>query len=67
MFLVMQRGPRYFDPPEELQQETCFKCGEVGHRMIDCTSQPRKKPCYVCSNFGHEAYECPQACYIHAP
>lgn len=53
----MQRGPRYFDPPEE-QGETCHNCGQVGHKVAACTEQPRQKPCYVCGNFGHDGYDC---------
>lgn len=51
------RGPRYFDPPEE-QGDTCYSCGQQGHRAADCTEKPRQKPCYVCGNFGHDGYDC---------
>lgn len=61
----MQRGPRYFDPPEE-QGDTCHTCGQQGHLAADCTEQPRQKPCYVCGEFGHDGYDCSEVWLTHS-
>ncbi|KAK1311279.1 hypothetical protein QJS10_CPA08g00061 [Acorus calamus] len=59
------RGPRYFDPGDA-PFGTCYKCGEEGHTMAQCTAEKKKKPCYVCGKTGHEAKRCTQGkdCYI---
>ncbi|KAM7255807.1 hypothetical protein ACFE04_011548 [Oxalis oulophora] len=67
--LVMRkllRGPRYFDPPDSGNWETCFHCGEEGHLTVNCTSEKRKKPCFVCGSLEHGVKECEKAqdCYI---
>ncbi|KAE8881667.1 hypothetical protein PF005_g1736 [Phytophthora fragariae] len=38
--------------------ETCFKCGQSGHRPSLCTIQMK---CFACNQFGHFARECPDA------
>ena len=53
----------------------CYKCGEPGHRMSDCTGTPRERKgntkspsriaratngCYNCGQDGHVARDCPQ-------
>src|ERR1044072_6366264 len=34
----------------------CYKCGETGHRMVDCKSNDKK--CFKCGKFGHVANDC---------
>eukprot|EP00262_Sarcandra_glabra_P017276 TRINITY_DN5864_c0_g1_i1.p1 TRINITY_DN5864_c0_g1~~TRINITY_DN5864_c0_g1_i1.p1 ORF type:complete len:485 (+),score=82.46 TRINITY_DN5864_c0_g1_i1:108-1562(+) len=59
------RGPRYFDPLDDCS-ETCYNCGEEGHKAVHCTSEKRKKPCFVCGKFGHSAKHCTQGhgCFV---
>lgn len=53
----MQRGPRYFDPPDN-SWGNCYNCGEGGHTAVNCTSAKRKKPCFVCGSLEHNVKEC---------
>ena len=34
----------------------CYKCGETGHRMMDCKSNDKK--CFKCGKLGHVANDC---------
>src|ERR1044072_1337507 len=34
----------------------CYKCGETGHRMVDCKSNDKK--CFKCGKLGHVANDC---------
>ena len=34
----------------------CFRCGQAGHRIHECTSTEKK--CYKCGKGGHLAAEC---------
>lgn len=56
-----QRGPRYFDPPNN-SWGACYNCGEEGHTAVNCTSAKRKKPCFVCGSFEHNAKQCTKVC-----
>lgn len=57
LFLLYQRGPRYFDPPDS-SWGACFNCGEEGHAAVNCTVAKRKKPCFVCGSLEHNAKHC---------
>lgn len=61
VFLFYQRGPRYFDPPDN-SWGACFNCGEEGHAAVNCTAAKRRKPCYVCGGLGHNAKQCTKVC-----
>lgn len=33
----------------------CVSCGEVGHKVNDCTNKPIPTPCHLCAGKDHEA------------
>lgn len=57
-----QRGPRYFDPPDN-HCATCYNCGKEVHITANCTEEKRKKPCFVCGEFGLDAKYCTMVCF----
>lgn len=59
--IVLQRGPRYFDPPDS-GWGACYNCGEEGHITVNCTLARRKKPCFVCGSLEHHAKQCTKVC-----
>lgn len=59
--IVLQRGPRYFDPPDS-GWGACYNCGEEGHISVNCTLAKRKKPCFVCGSLEHHARQCTKVC-----
>jgi len=47
---------------------TCFNCGETGHRKMDCPQAPvggnrggDDRACFNCGETGHRKMDCPQA------
>ena len=60
-WLLYQRGPRYFDPPDS-GWGTCYNCGEEGHTAVNCASAKRKRPCFVCGSLEHIAKHCKKVC-----
>ena len=38
----------------------CFKCGEIGHRQIECRAKVSVIVFYECGEKGHKANECPK-------
>lgn len=57
IYLLCQRGPRYFDPPDS-SWGTCYNCGEEGHAAVNCTAGKRRKPCFVCGSLEHNVRQC---------
>lgn len=48
-------GSRYFFDDISIK---CHNCGQVGHRMNDCSERPRPV-CHLCAGRDHEAAACP--------
>ncbi len=37
----------------------CRRCGQAGHRGIDCPNVQRMDPCFQCAQTDHLAHDCP--------
>lgn len=43
----------------------CNSCGQVGHKVADCTNDPLPVPCHLCAGPDHEPgmFMCPFRCF----
>ncbi|XP_074026441.1 uncharacterized protein [Leptinotarsa decemlineata] len=39
--------------------ETCFNCGQKGHKSKRCPNKAKGTKCFSCNNFGHISTRCP--------
>ena len=53
------RQPRYFDDDYEAAALRCFRCGQGGHREVECELPAKKKACHLCGFKSHIARDCP--------
>jgi len=53
------RQPRYFDDDYEAAALRCFRCGQGGHREVECELPAKKKACHLCGFKSHVARDCP--------
>ncbi|XP_044003624.1 uncharacterized protein ZK546.14-like [Aphidius gifuensis] len=43
---------------EDRRMKSCYGCGNVGHRAIDCPEKSKGRKCFRCHEFGHIGIEC---------
>jgi hypothetical protein len=48
--------PKYTSSPTTPRSNSCYRCGEEGHFVVNC---PKNTTCYRCNVVGHWVKDCP--------
>ncbi|TNV81860.1 hypothetical protein FGO68_gene8023 [Halteria grandinella] len=62
MLLTSEEGRQLVGARGGYENDTCFRCGEVGHWATNCRlpRDKRNDVCFKCGRSGHWSNQCPQ-------